>query len=623
MPGVLRENGLLSRVVPQIRGQGWALSAVFVLELLSTPLSLLSPVGIKIAIDNVIGGKPVPHALRVLVPDSFVGSPKRLLFAAVAIQILVVLLTQAHWLCNYLLKIRSGGHMLLNFRSRLFCHLQLLPLGYHDVNGSADSAFRVQDDAAALRSITIDGALFLLSDVVKLAGMIAVTLFIDWRLGLVALSIVPLLVLYAIIYQHRVGDRYKYVKELESSALHVVHEVLSTMRVVKAFVQEENENKRFVQRSSAAEEARIRLAYADALFGFAVNFTTAFGMAMVLLIGIRNVQSSALTLGSLLLIITYLVQLYAPLQNITYHLASLKASAASVSRALEVFDAEPEVLGAKHVGGGPAAERSMRASGAIKFDDVTFGYASKPPILRNFTLSVPAGSHVGVIGRTGAGKTSFVNLLVRFVSPTSGGIFLDGQNIQSLNLAELRTQFAFVLQEPVLFSTTIAENIAYGQPGASHGRIVAAAKAASIHDFIDKLPHGYQTEVGERGLLLSGGERQRISIARAFLQDAPILILDEPTSALDVGTEIEILQTLQTLIAGRTCFLISHRLDAVADCDFIINLNNGVSLETDGHAALSRLSRQAPTVAPFDDRAESTQERPSDENSPYLTTAGD
>lgn len=617
MPGVPRENGLISRIVPQIRGQGWALSAVFVLELLSTPLSLLSPVGIKIAVDNVIGGKPVPHVLRVFLPESIVGSPDRLLFAAVAIQIVVVLLTQAHWLCNYLLKIRSGGHMLLNFRSRLFRHLQLLPLGYHDVRGSTDSAFRVQDDAAALRSITIDGALFLLSDVVKLAGMIAVTLFIDWRLGLVALSIVPLLVLYAIIYQHRVGDRYKDVKELESSALHVVHEVLSTMRVVKAFVQEENENKRFVQRSSAAEEARIRLAYADALFGFAVNFTTALGMAMVLLIGIRNVQSSALTLGSLLLIITYLVQLYAPLQNITYHLASLKASAASVSRALEVFDAEPEVLGMKHLGHSDAAQ-STRAFGAIIFDDVTFGYASKPPILKNFTLSVPAGSHVGVIGRTGAGKTSFVNLLVRFVSPTSGRIFLDGQNIQSLNLAELRTQFAFVLQEPVLFSTTIAENIAYGQPGACQERIVAAAKAASIHDFIEKLPRGYQTEVGERGLLVSGGERQRISIARAFLQDAPILILDEPTSALDVGTEIEILQTLETLIAGRTCFLISHRLDAVANCDFIVNLNNGVSLQ-----AHDRLSEQALAVAPFDERAEHAQERPSGENSPYLTTAGD
>lgn len=570
---------LIQRIAAQIRQQSWSLSTVLLLELLSTPLSLLSPVGIKIAVDNVIGGKPVPHVLQVLLPSGLLRPPGRLLLAAVAIQILVVVVAQTHWLCNYLLKIRCGGHMVLGFRSRLFRHLQLLPLSYHDVQGSADSAFRVQDDAAALRSITIDGALFLISDVIKLVGMIAVTLFIDWHLGLVALSIVPLLVVYSVVYQYQVGDRYKRVKEMESSALRVVHEVLSTMRVVKAFVQEEKENQRFAHRCLSAEEARLRLAYADGLFGFVVNFTTALGMAMVLLVGIRNVQSGALTLGSLLLVITYLVQLYAPLQNITYHLASLKASAASVWRALEVLDAAPELPGTQHFG---KSERqpAYRSSGAIHFENVSFAYDSKSPILQNFSLSIAPGSRVGVIGRTGAGKTSFVNLLVRFVSPTSGRILLDGRDIQSIHLAELRRQFAFVLQEPVLFSTTIAENIAYGQPGACHERIVQAAKDARIHDFIEQLPQRYNTEAGERGLLLSGGERQRISIARAFLQDAPILILDEPTSALDVGTELEILKTLDRLVDGRTCFLISHRLDAVANCDFILNLNNQLSPET-------------------------------------------
>ena len=414
---------------------------------------MLSPVGVKIAIDNVIGGKPVPHVLRVLLPNRVLHSPGRLLLAAVAIQILVVVVTQTHWLCNYLLKIRCGGHMVLAFRSRLFRHLQLLPLNYHDVQGSAHSAFRVQDDAAALRSITIDGALFLISDIIKLVGMIAVTLFIDWHLGLVALSIVPLLVLYSLVYQYRVGDRYKRVKEMESAALRVVHEVLSTMRVVKAFVQEEKENQRFAQRCSFAEDARLRLAYADGLFGFLVNFTTALGMAMVLLVGIRNVQSGALTLGSFLLVITYLVQLYAPLQNITYHLASLKASAASVSRALEVLDVTPELRGTQPFGE-PEHQPAYRASGAILFENVSFAYDSKSPILQNFSLSIAPGSRVGVIGRTGAGKTSFVNLLVRFVSPTSGRILLDGQDIQSINLAELRRQFAFVLQEPVLFSSS-------------------------------------------------------------------------------------------------------------------------------------------------------------------------
>jgi ATP-binding cassette, subfamily B, bacterial len=282
--------------------------------------------------------------------------------------------------------------------------------------------------------------------------------------------------------------------------------------------------------------------------------------------------------------ITYLVQLYAPLQNITYHLASLKASAASVARAFEVLEADPEIQDARE---GIKVETG-RATGDIRFEDVTFGYPGKPAILSDFSLSVKPGSRVGVIGRTGAGKTSFVNLLVRFVIPSSGRILLDGQDIQSLNLAELRAQFAFVLQEPVLFSTSIAENIAYGRPGASQEEIVNAAKAASVHEFIQNLPRGYETEVGERGLLVSGGERQLISIARAFLQDAPILILDEPTSALDVVTEAEILETLDSLSVGRTCFVISHRLDALSGCDLILNLNNGVSLRKSNSECLAQ-----------------------------------
>ena len=265
-----------------------------------------------------------------------------LLIAAIVIQLAVVLLIQGQWFCNYLLKIRCGERILVRFRSRIFDHLQHLPLHYHDSRGTSDSAFRVQDDAAALRAITIDGALFLTSDVVKLVAMSCVTLMIDWRLGVVALSVAPLLCLYALVYQRRIGGRYKEVKKIETAALQVVHEALSIIRVVKDFVQEKAELNRFIERSQKASDARIQLGFADALFGLAVNLSTAAGMAMVLYVGIRNVESRAITLGSLLLIITYLVQLYAPLQNITYHLASLKSSAAGVERSLDVFASQPE-----------------------------------------------------------------------------------------------------------------------------------------------------------------------------------------------------------------------------------------------------------------------------------------
>lgn len=565
---------LLARVFRHIKGQWRSLSVVFLLEMLSTPLSLLAPIGVKIAVDNVIGGKPLPHFVIEAVPRSFLGPTSHLLVFAIALQIAIALLVQLHWYCNYLLKIQSGERMLLNFRSGLFGHLQRLPLSYHDLRGSADSVFRLQDDAAALKSITIDGALFLMSDIIKLLAMASATLLIDWRLGVVALSVAPLLSLQGLVYERRVGGRYKEVRDLESSAFRLAHEALSTIRVVKAFTQEDAEGQRFLRRSAEASKARIRLGHADGIFGFAVNLTTAIGMATVLYVGVRNVQTGAVTLGSLLLIITYLAQLYSPLQNITYHFASLKAASASVERALDVFDRHPESPAAA-----PANYRPARAIGCIEFQDVTFAYPGKRPILNNFSFEIPPGARIGVLGKTGAGKTTFLNLLVRFVSPQSGRILLDGRDIQHMHLADLRKQFGFVLQEPVLFSTTIAQNIAYGNPNASDAEIVAAAKHARAHDFIMRLPHGYQTEVGDRGVLLSGGERQRVSLARAFLVDAPVLVLDEPTSSIDVETEADVLRATERLTAGRTCFFVSHRLKTLVNCDYLFKFAHGAPVE--------------------------------------------
>jgi len=558
-----------------MRGQWRSISVIFALEMLSTPLSLLAPIGIKIAIDNVLGGKPLPHILRAALPASFLQSSERLLMVAVAVQIGVALLIQARWFCSYLLKIHAGERMLLNFRSRVYAHALALPLGYHDERGSADSAFRIQDDASALRTITIDGALFLISDIVKLLSMACVTLLIDWRLGFVALSVAPLLSLQALLYERRVGGRYKEVKKMESFAFQAVHETLSILRVVKAFVQERAEERRFWGRARDASGARIRLGYADGIFGFAVNLTTSMGMAMVLLVGIRNIEAGVLTLGSLLMVITYLAQLYAPLQNITYHLASLKASAASVDRALEVFAAKPESANSLVA----VRTRPRQFHGSIDFQNVTFAYGSSAPILNDFSFEIPPGSRVGLVGKTGAGKTTLVNLLVRFVSPQSGRILLDGHDIQHIGLPELRRQFAFVLQEPVLFATTVAQNIAYGNPEASREEIVRAAIAAQAHDFICSLPNEYETNVGERGSLLSGGERQRVSIARAFLLDSPVLIMDEPTSSVDVTTEAEVLRAMQRLSAGRTCFFVSHRPGTLANCDFVFRLRQGEPLE--------------------------------------------
>lgn len=548
------------------------LAGVFALEILSTPLALLMPVALKIAVDNVYNQQPAPHWVAMLLPGSVVHSRVQLLIAAVILQVLVVLLIQGHAFASYILKMHSGERMVLGFRTGLFRHLQRLPLGYHDERGTSDSTFRVQDDAPALKSITVDGALFLFSDVVKLLAMAWVTLLIDWRLAMVALSIAPLLVVYAVMYQKKVGGRYKQVKRLESAAMQIVQEVLSAVRVVKAFGQEEAEEKRFLDRSHEAEKARVRLAFADSTFGLAVNMTTAVGMALVLFVGMENVLAKTLALGSLLMVLTYLAQLYTPLQNITYHVASLQASAASADRAFEVLAEEAEKDSDATAEG--RQDLRQRVTGSIEFHDVSFGYDPKRPVLRNLSIRVPAGTRVGLVGRTGSGKTTFVNMLVRFHEPAAGRILLDGVDLREYPLDFLRSQFALVLQEPVLFSTTIAKNIAYGRPGATRDEIREAAIAANAHDFILSLPKGYETEAGERGILLSGGERQRISLARAFLKDAPVLILDEPTSALDARTEADILGTMRRLMTGRTSFFISHRLNALANCDLLLKMDH-------------------------------------------------
>jgi ATP-binding cassette subfamily B protein len=355
------------------------------------------------------------------------------------------------------------------------------------------------------------------------------------------------------------GSKYEAVKELESRALAVVQEALTAVRVVKAFGRENSEQERFVRHSSEGLRRRVRLAFAEGAFGSIVNVATAVGTGLVLFIGVRNVQSGLLTLGALLMVITYLSDLYGPLESMSNQIASLQSSLVSARRAFEILDEVPEVVERAH------ARPLGRAAGAIEFRQVSFAYDERNVILDN----------VWIAGRTGTGKSTLVSLLTRFYDPTAGQILLDGLDLCDYKLAALRNQFALVLQEPLLFSTSIAENIAYARPDASDEEIAEAAKAARAHDFIVALPDGYQTKVGERGMMVSGGERQRISLARAFLKDAPILILDEPTSAVDLETEAAILDAMERLMRGRTSFIISHRLSALENCDILLVLEDG------------------------------------------------
>jgi ATP-binding cassette subfamily B protein len=469
-----------------------------------------------------------------------------------------------NWLATY-----TGERLVLDFRTSLFHHVQRLSLSYHDIKGSSDSIYRIQWDAVALQYLTIDGLIPFVSACFTLMGMVWVTASIDWQLALIAIAISPFLFLLSKTSRPLLRDQSGEVKKLESSALSVIQEVLSSLRVVKAFGREDHEQERYVSHSQKGMRARIHLALVQSGYGMMVGLITTAGTAAVLWMGARHVQAGTLTLGSLLLVMAYVGQLYDPLKTIGRKAGSLQGHLVGIQRAFHLLDLAPDVVDR------PDARRLVKAYGAIEYRNVSFGYQSQRPTLRNVSFEVSAGAHVGIAGRTGSGKTTLMNLLARFYDPDEGQILLDGVDLRDYKLEHLRNQFAIVLQEPVLFSTTIEENIGYARPGASNEEVIRAARLANAHDFIVALPDGYQTMVGERGMQLSGGERQRISLARAFLKDAPILILDEPTSSVDVKTEAKIVEAMGRLMRNRTTFMIAHRLSTLDGCDILLEVSVG------------------------------------------------
>jgi ATP-binding cassette, subfamily B, bacterial len=568
---------LYRRLLRQVWPYWPYIAGIFVIDLCATPLSLLGPVPLKIVVDTVLGAQPLPSLLDALLPKAVMDSQLLLLSVATVLQVLVVFLNQLQGLGSYVLRTHTGERLTLAFRARLFRHVQRLAFTFHEARGTAASIYCIQYDAPAVQWLTIYGVIPLITSGITLLSMIYVTARLDWQLALVATSIVPLLMIIPEVYERRMRGQYTSVKELESSTLGIVQEVLSALRVVKAFGREEHEQERFVGLSSAGMWARIRLAFVEGSVNLLSHVITAIGAALVLYIGVRSVLAGRLTLGELLMVITYLTQLYGPLNAMSDKIIALQPSKASIQRAFALLDEVPEVAERPH------ARPLKRATGTIELRGVSFAYDRQNLVLDDISFAIQAGTRLGIAGRTGAGKSTLVSLLMRFYDPSAGQLLLDGMDLRDYKLADLRNQFAVVMQEPVLFSTSIAENIAYGRPGASFQEIVAAAKVANAHDFIVDLPNGYDTLVGERGMLLSGGERQRIALARAFLKDAPILILDEPTSSIDVATEAMIMEAMQRVMAGRTTVMIAHRLSTLDVCDARLVIEQGRIVNAAGH----------------------------------------
>ena len=583
----MSELALYRRLLRQARPYWLHLAGLFGIGLLASPLALLDPVPLKIVFDSVLGSHPLPAYLRTVLPSAVLGSAGALL-VAIGLLLGVAALTQLQALANRFMQAYVGERLVLGFRTQLVQHAQRLSLSYHDSKGSADALYRIHQDAAVIDKIMVEGIIPFVAAAVTLVMMIVVTLRLDWQLALVALGVSPPLFVLSRLYRPRMRRQSRHVKKLESSALAVVQETLGALRVVKAFGQESRETDRFVHRSTEGVAARIRLSLMEGRYGVLVGLTSALGTAAVLFIGVRHVVEGVLTVGQLWMALRYLDKLYEPLKTISKKAAGIQSYLASAERAFALLDEQPEVPERPH------ARPVTRAAGAVEFRGVSFAYGPDRPVLQDVSVAIAPGTRLGVVGATGAGKTTLISLLTRFYDPTAGQILLDGVDLRDYKLDDLRRQFAVVLQETVLFSASIAENIAYAAPRASREQIVAAAHAANAHEFIVRLPRGYDTQVGERGAQLSGGQRQRIALARAFLKDSPVLILDEPTSAVDTETEKTILGAMRHLMRGRTVLLISHRPSTLERCAGLLVLESG-RIVTD---TLRSVTTAQPPVAP-------------------------
>ncbi len=557
------------RAFEDLRPYLWPLVVLLIVSLLAVPMTLIFPLPIKLLVDSVLGSQPLPGYLTIFVGSQV--SKTLALWLAISILMAAAVLTYLQNLVNVWYSNKVGNRMTLDVRARLFRQMQRLSVAYHDTMGAADSAYRTLNDAPMLRSFGIDSLIPLTTSILTLGAMILVMVFLDWELALIALLVSPLMFLLTFVFRPRIRAGWRKFRASESAAMAVAQESLGASRLVKSYGQEERKNRELVSHYDASLSASLKVQVDSAVYSLLVGILTAAGLAAVLYIGIGHVQAGIgnLTLGSLLVVNYYVTQLYGPLRNVGQSILDIQMSLTGVERYRAVLDEKPDVPEL------PNAIPLARARGNIAFRNVSFVYTKDHPVLHDITFELPSGNRLGVVGPTGSGKTTLSTLLLRLFDPTEGVITLDDLDLKDYKLADLRNQFAVVHQETVLFSTSVAENIRFAKPNATMDEVIAAATAAKAQDFITNLPNGYDTLVGERGMKLSGGERQRISLARAFLKDAPILILDEPTSSLDVHTESAILDTIQELMKGRTTMMIAHRPSTLRDCNMILVLEGG------------------------------------------------
>ncbi len=556
--------------------------AVALTMLVKIGLDVLKPLPMVFLVGHVLRGKTRIDFTRIV--ESLPGphTPANLIAWSVGATVLIFLLSWALGLANAYANINLGQRMVYDLAADLFAKLQRLSLRFHASQSVGDNIRRVTADSGCVATILKDALLPVIFAFVRLAIMFAILWRIDATLTLVALAVVPWMALVLRRYAQPMLDRSYEQQTVEGKIYEIVEQTFAAIPAVQAFGREEFNERRFRQATGDTVSATLALTKVQVRFKMWIGLATAAGTAGIVWFGARHALQAQpkVGVGDILLFLSYLGSLYEPLEAMIYTGATIQGAAGSAQRVWEVLESEREVVDK------PGALPLPPSRGRVALENVSFGYEINRPILRNITLEIRPGETVALVGATGAGKTTLVGLIPRFFDPWEGRVAVDGKDVRDVQLKSLRTQIAMVLQEPFLFPLSVAENIAYGRPAATPAEIEAAARAARAHEFIQRLPDGYRTVIGERGASLSGGERQRMSIARAFLKNAPILILDEPTSALDVETESLLLQALEQLTKDRTTLIIAHRLSTIRRANRIVVLQEGRVAEAGTQAEL-------------------------------------
>jgi ATP-binding cassette, subfamily B, bacterial len=552
-----------------------------------TALGLLQPWPLALVIDYVLLGRPLGDTARAVSRTMISVAPSgaaawitgiahsrglSLLIVIVVAGVVLQLVNQFVSAYGTQVQVDTGQRMVYDLRRRLFDHLTALSLSHHITTSTADAVYRVDVDAYAIENLVMSGIFPLATAVIGLTATFVILLRLNATIALLSLAVVPFLYLCLRVYTSTVSSREERVKELESSLIERLWETFGAMRLVKSFAREPHELARYTAAGNRTMEARIALTWRQSLFAVVVSTITMLGTALIVIVGGRLVLERRLGVGELTAIIAYLAAVYGPLSTIAHTTGQLQGSIAGARRVRAMLAIVPETAESP---GAPGTVEAANVKGDVRFEDVGFSYPDGTAVLHDITFEAKPGQMVALVGLTGAGKTTLVSLIPRFYNATAGRVLVDGVDVRQYRVRSLRERIAIVLQEPTLFAGTIAENLRYGRLDASMDEIQDAARAAHAHDFITRLPKGYETEIAEAGASLSGGERQRLSVARALLKDAPILILDEPTSSLDAISEEIVFAALKRLRAGRTTIVIAHRLSTVRDADAILVLDGG------------------------------------------------